>query len=54
MHDKLKIESDDTYNVAIHEIDALMKKGEDNLTETEVEKLREMAEAAESFEGKRL
>ncbi|MBV4356124.1 hypothetical protein [Pinibacter aurantiacus] len=52
MRDKLVIKNDDTYDVAMHEIDALMKKGEDNLTQTEVERLREMAEAAESFEDK--
>jgi HTH-type transcriptional regulator/antitoxin HigA len=46
------IRSKETYDITIKEIDALMKKGEKNLSEKEMERLGALAEAAEAFEDK--
>ena len=50
MNTKNKITSETEYYSAMAEIDALMKKGEDNLSATELKKLRNMAIAAEGYE----
>lgn len=47
---KTKIVSEEQYNATMSEIDVLMKKGEKNLTPKEVEKLRNIAVAAEQYE----
>ena len=47
---KTQITSEKDYNALMTEIDALMKKGENNLSGAEVKKLRKMAEAAEAWE----
>lgn len=45
-----KIETDRDYNATMKRIDALMKKGEDNLTSKEVCELRALALAAQAYE----
>jgi HTH-type transcriptional regulator/antitoxin HigA len=45
-----KIETDRDYNATMKKIDALMKKGEDNLTSKEVDELRALALAAQAYE----
>lgn len=45
-----KIETDRDYNATMKKIDALMKKGEDNLTTKEVDELRALALAAQAYE----
>jgi HTH-type transcriptional regulator / antitoxin HigA len=47
---KLKIKSEKEYNAVMREIDALMKKGENKLTDEESEQLRTMALAAQAYE----
>jgi HTH-type transcriptional regulator / antitoxin HigA len=47
---KLKIENEKDYNAAMVKIDALMKKGENNLTGKEAELLRTLALAAQAYE----
>ncbi|RZJ99511.1 MAG: helix-turn-helix domain-containing protein [Flavobacterium sp.] len=48
--EKLVIKSEKAYNTAMAEIDTLMKKGENNLTNVEANKLKAMALAAEAYE----
>ncbi len=50
MDRKHKIATEKEYNATMREIDALMKKGENNLTAAETKKLGVMAQAAELFE----
>src|SRR5260221_1776123 len=45
-----KIQSREVYELTMKEIDALMKKGEENLNEKELVRLRILAEAAENYE----
>ena len=45
-----RIQSKEVYELTIKEIDALMKKGEENLSQKEIERLRILAEAAENYE----
>lgn len=45
-----KIESEKEYNATMNKIDALMKKGENNLTNQEAEMLRMQALAAQAYE----
>ena len=47
---KMKIENEREYHVTMKKIDALMKKGEKNLTDKEAEEIRILALAAEAFE----
>ena len=47
---KFKIENESEYNALMKEIDALMKKGENNLSDNEAEELRAMALAAQAYE----
>ena len=47
---KIKIESAREYNALMKKIDALMKKGENNLTNDEANKLRNLALAAQAYE----
>ena len=47
---KTKIQSKEVYELTMKEIDALMKKGEENLSEKELERLRILSEAAEGYE----
>jgi HTH-type transcriptional regulator / antitoxin HigA len=47
---KIKIESARVYNATMKRIDALMKKGENNLTDDDVSKLRSLALAAQAYE----
>jgi HTH-type transcriptional regulator/antitoxin HigA len=47
---KITFESEREYKSAMGEISSLMDKGEGNLTQSEVTKLRNMAVAAEEFE----
>jgi HTH-type transcriptional regulator/antitoxin HigA len=49
-NDKITYQHEADYNHAMKEILALMNKGEGNLSPMEVQKLRNMAEAAEAFE----
>jgi hypothetical protein len=44
--------SKEQYEITMKKIDILMKKGEDNLNEIELENIRELAEAAEKYEDK--
>jgi HTH-type transcriptional regulator/antitoxin HigA len=48
--EKITFESEREYKSAMGEISSLMDKGEGNLTQSEVTKLRNMAVAAEEFE----
>ena len=45
-----KITTAKEYNATMKKIDALMRKGESNLTKAEVVSLRKMARAAEAYE----
>jgi HTH-type transcriptional regulator/antitoxin HigA len=45
-----RIQSKEVYELTIREIDTLMKKGEENLSQKEIERLRILAEAAENYE----
>ena len=47
---KLKIENESDYNALMKKIDALMKKGENSLSDIEAEELRAMALAAQAYE----
>ena len=47
---KRKIQNKEVYELTMKEIDALMKKGEDNLSQKELERLRVLAKAAENYE----
>jgi HTH-type transcriptional regulator/antitoxin HigA len=47
---KMKIENEKGYNATMKKIDALMKKGENNLTNAEAEELRTLALAARAYE----
>jgi len=47
---RTKIQSKEAYELTMKEINALMKKGEENLSEKELERLRVLAQAAEDFE----
>lgn len=47
---KKQIRSKEAYELTMQEVDALMKKGEKNLTEKERMRLRTLAEAAEWYE----
>ena len=45
-----KIKSKEAYELTMNEIDNLMKLGEDNLTNSQLQRLRILSEAAEIFE----
>lgn len=47
---KTRIQNREVYELTMKEIDALMKKGEENLSQREIERLRILAEAAENYE----
>lgn len=47
---KSKVETEKQYNAAIKKIDALMKKGENNLTDQEAGELRILALAVQEYE----
>jgi len=47
---KTKIKNKEVYEVVMKEIDALMRKGEDNLSPSELDRLGILAEAAEVYE----
>ncbi len=47
---KVKIENEEKYNATMIKIDALMKKGESNLTKKETEHLRTLALSAQKYE----
>jgi HTH-type transcriptional regulator/antitoxin HigA len=47
---KMKIENDREYNATMKKIDALMKKGEKNLTDKEAKEIRTLALAAQAYE----
>ena len=47
---KVRIHNKEVYKLTMKEIDALMKKGEDNLSQKELERLRILAGAAENYE----
>src|ERR1700744_1346269 len=47
---KLKIKNKEVYELAMEEIDTLMKKGEENLTSGELERLLILTDAAENYE----
>jgi len=47
---KKKIKSKEVYDLTMVEIDLLMKKGEENLTVKEMDRLRNLSEAAENYE----
>ncbi|HEX4849294.1 MAG TPA: helix-turn-helix domain-containing protein [Puia sp.] len=47
---KMKIENEKDYNATMKTIDALMKKGENKLTNKEAEQIRALALAAQSYE----
>src|SRR5438046_2455209 len=47
---KTKIQSKEVYELAMKEIDVLMKKGEENLNQKELERLSILSEAAEEYE----
>lgn len=49
---KPAISSVKEYNASMKEIDALMKKRENNLTAAQLKKIKAMAEAAEEYEDK--
>ncbi|MEJ0103478.1 MAG: transcriptional regulator [Bacteroidota bacterium] len=49
---KTTISTEQDYNAVMAQIDALMKKGEENLSSSEIKKLRVMAEDAEAWEDK--
>jgi len=45
-----RIQTKEVYEVTMKEIDTLMKKGEENLSQKEMERLRILSEAAENYE----
>lgn len=47
---KGKIKSKEAYDLVMKEIDALMKRGEANLSKKELDRVRSLAEAAEQYE----
>jgi len=47
---KSRIQTKEVYELTMKEIDALMKKGEENLSEKEFDRLRVLSEAAENYE----
>src|SRR5579863_5409788 len=47
---KMKIENEKVYNATMKKIDALMKKGDKNLTDKEAEEIRTLALAAQVYE----
>lgn len=47
---KRTIKNKEVYDLTMVEIDLLMKKGEDNLTAKEMDRLRTLSEAAENYE----
>jgi len=47
---KLKIVTEKEYNATMKKIDALMKKGEDNLTDNDADELRALSLAAQAYE----
>ena len=47
---RAKIQSREAYELTMKEVDALMKKGERNLSQKELERLTVLAEAAENYE----
>jgi HTH-type transcriptional regulator/antitoxin HigA len=47
---KMKIENEKVYNATMKKIDALMKKGDKNLTDKEAEEIRALALAAQTYE----
>ena len=47
---KTRIQSKEVYELTMQEIDSLMKKGEENLSQKEFERLRILSEAAENYE----
>jgi len=47
---KTRIQNKEVYDLTMKEIDALMKKGEENLSQKELDRLRILAEAAENYE----
>lgn len=47
---KIKVENEKDYNATMKKVDALMKKGETNLTNKEAEELRSLALAAQVYE----
>lgn len=47
---KIKIENERDYNATMKKIDALMKKGEKNLTDEEADEIRVLALAAQAYE----
>ena len=47
---KNRIQNKEVYELTMKEIEALMKKGEENLSKKELERLRILAEAAENYE----
>jgi HTH-type transcriptional regulator/antitoxin HigA len=47
---KVQIKTKEAYNAVMLEIDKLMKRGEANLSQAELKRLRIMAEAAEMYE----
>jgi hypothetical protein len=51
---KPSIQSKGVYDAAMQEIDLLMKKGENNLSSKELNRLRSLAEAAELYEDSTL
>jgi len=46
------ITAEQDYNAMMAQIDELMKKGEENLSSSEIKRLRAMAEDAEAWEDK--
>jgi HTH-type transcriptional regulator/antitoxin HigA len=47
---KIKIDSEKNYDATMKKIDALMKKGEKNLTDNEAKQIRTLALAAQAYE----
>jgi HTH-type transcriptional regulator/antitoxin HigA len=47
---KVKIENEKAYNATMEKIDALMKKGENKLTDKEAEQIRTLALSAQAYE----
>ena len=48
---KNQISTKEAYEITMIEIDSLMKKGEENLSDYEVHRLNSLAEAAEDYEN---
>jgi HTH-type transcriptional regulator/antitoxin HigA len=47
---RVKIENEKAYNATMEKIDALMKKGENKLTDKEAEQIRTLALSAQAYE----